>query len=68
MGRGKAEPTGKCWCGCGGETRPGSYFLPGHDTQARAALEKREYGNLANMLAHHGFSPENGVTIAYSER
>jgi hypothetical protein len=29
------EPTGTCWYGCGEETRPGRFFLHGHDGIAR---------------------------------
>jgi hypothetical protein len=31
-------PTGECWCGCGGETERGSFFLPGHNKVAESAV------------------------------
>ena len=63
-GTGKAQPTGLCWCGCGGKTNAGKYFIPGHDRKAEAALVKMKYGNIAGMLAHHGFCPETSVRKA----
>jgi hypothetical protein len=27
-------PTGTCWCDCGLATKPGSFFLPGHEKRA----------------------------------
>jgi len=33
-------PTGKCWCGCGGETERGSFFLKGHDKKAERGLRE----------------------------
>jgi hypothetical protein len=32
-------PNGLCWCDCGGKTKPGSYFLQGHDKRADRYLE-----------------------------
>ena len=61
-GAGKAQPTGWCWCGCGGKTK--AYFIPSHDRKAEAALVKTKYGNIAGMLAHHGFGPERSVMEA----
>ena len=57
----KAEPNGKCWCGCNGTTKPGRFFLPYHDRKAEAALVKVEYGDIANMLAAHGYGPDKSV-------
>ena len=62
--RAKARPTGLCWCGCRGETAEGRLFLPYHDRKAEAALVKVAYGSIADMLAHHGFGPENSVVEA----
>jgi hypothetical protein len=37
----------ECGCGCGGETRGGS-FLPGHDQKLRIEVE-RQAGGLKNL-------------------
>ena len=60
----QAEPNGKCWCGCGGSTKTGRFFVPTHDRKAEAALVKVEYGNIANMLAAHGYGPDKSVLRA----
>lgn len=60
----KVEPIGKCWCGCGATTRLGRFFLPYHDRKAEAALVKVEYGDIANMLAAHGYGPDKSVVGA----
>lgn len=51
------EPTGTCWCGCGKETAPNSYFLQGHDKAAVAAVVELEYGSAMGFLLAHGFGP-----------
>lgn len=51
-------PTGECWCGCGGETARGSFFLSGHDKVAQAAVLLVEYGGVPEFLAKHGYSPQ----------
>ncbi len=51
-------PTGECWCGCGGETSIGSFFLPGHDKAAEAAVISVEYGGAPRFLVQHGYGPE----------
>ena len=66
-GSGKAQPTGLCWCGCGGQTGVGKHFVINHDRKAEAALVKVKYGSIADMLAHHGFGPEKSV-VAAAER
>ena len=38
--------------------------LPYHDREAEAALVKVEYGNIANMLAAHGYGPDKSVVTA----
>lgn len=66
-----ATPTSQCWCGCGGTTSPGRFFIhPGHDQKARSALEahyKTSRGNdgLANLLASLGFdaTPRGNVQV-----
>ena len=51
-------PTGECWCGCHGETRRGSFFLPGHDKTAASAVISVEYGEISEFLVSHGYGPE----------
>jgi hypothetical protein len=50
-------PTGNCWCGCGGHTGRGSFFLPGHDRIAESAVIKAEYGSVPEFLDRHGYAP-----------
>ena len=54
---GRLLPTGTCWCGCGQETAIGSFFLPGHDKIAEAAVVLEEYGGVPAFLAQHGYAP-----------
>jgi len=64
----KPEPNGKCWCGCGVATGKKSFFLPGHDRVAEAALALVEYGGLPQMLVAHGYGPEGkNLRQAYEE-
>lgn len=51
------QPTGTCWCGCGADTRRGSFFLPGHDRVAESAVITLKYGGVPELLEHHGFGP-----------
>ena len=51
-------PTGKCWCGCQGESKIGSFFLPGHDRAAESFVIKVEYGSVADFLVQHGYGPD----------
>jgi hypothetical protein len=53
----KLMPTGECWCGCGGETSVGAFFLTGHDKVAEAAVVKVNYGSVPNLLIEHGYGP-----------
>lgn len=53
----KAEPTGECWCGCGSETKPGGFFLTGHDKTAESAVIGAEYGSVAQFILEHGYGP-----------
>ena len=57
----KAEPMGKCWCGCGKPTK--SYWRSGHDRKAQQALLETVYGEgtIADWLARLGYGPENSV-------
>ncbi len=54
------SPTGTCWCGCGEETGRRSFFAPGHDRKAEAALIRLEYGSVAQFLEDHGYGPGGG--------
>ena len=54
-----AEPTGECWCGCGGSPEVG-FFMPGHDAKALHAAQEILYGRddpTAHGLEAHGFHP-----------
>ena len=51
-------PTGYCLCGCRGETKIGSFFLPGHDKFAESAVINIVYGSIPEFLTAHGFGPE----------
>jgi hypothetical protein len=53
-------PTGTCWCGCGGETGIGSFFLAGHDKVAESAVILVEYGSVPQFLDRHGYGPGPG--------
>ena len=50
-------PTGKCWCGCEGEPKLGSFFLAGHDRVAESAVIKLEFGSVPEFLVHYGYGP-----------
>jgi hypothetical protein len=50
-------PTGSCWCGCGGDTGRGSFFLSGHDKVAESAAILMEYGGVPECLDKHGYAP-----------
>lgn len=55
--------TGTCWCGCGIKVGTGSFFAPGHDKVAEAALLAAEYGTSVPQLLHgHGYGPGHSVT------
>ena len=50
-------PTGECWCGCSEEISERSFFKPGHDKRAEAAVITVLYGSVAGFLDEHGFGP-----------
>lgn len=52
-----AAPTGKCFCDCGGDTAPGSYFLQGHDKRAERALAALLGGSIVDRLVTAGYGP-----------
>ena len=60
---GRLLPNGACWCGCGSDTTPGNFWVPGHDKRAEAAVINLKYGSVAEFLVEHGFGPggRNGV-------
>lgn len=51
----RRNPTGKCWCGCGGN---GPFFRPGHDRKAETRVIKQEYGGIPDFLEAHGYGPD----------
>jgi hypothetical protein len=53
-------PTGVCWCGCGKETRVGSFFLAGHDKVAESAVILIKFGGVPEFLDHFGYAPGGG--------
>ncbi|GGW24362.1 hypothetical protein GCM10010381_04260 [Streptomyces xantholiticus] len=56
-------PTGTCWCGCATKVGTGSFFAPGHDKVAEAALLAAEYGSSVAQLLHgHGYGPGHSVS------
>jgi hypothetical protein len=56
-GAGRLIPTGTCWCGCGADTKLGSFFLSGHDKVAESAVVNVEYGGVVQFLDRHGYGP-----------
>jgi hypothetical protein len=57
MNKARLLPTGECWCGCGAETRIGSFFLQGHDKTAESRAIELEYGSVPDFLYSLGFAP-----------
>lgn len=62
----RMQPTGQCWCGCGGGTQPGRFFLANHDRVAGAAVIEVVYGGIPQLLAAHGLG--SGGRIPRRER
>lgn len=59
-------PTGKCWCGCGGKTNRGSFFLPGHDKKAERGLrEILEAKDIVSFLDANGYGDGPGKKNLY---
>jgi hypothetical protein len=50
-------PTGVCWCGCGTQVGPESFFAPGHDKWAEGYVTKTHYGSVAGYLDSHSYGP-----------
>ncbi|MGV9943902.1 hypothetical protein [Streptomyces sp. NPDC003401] len=56
-------PTGTCWCGCTKKVGAGSFFAPGHDKVAEAALLAVEFGSSVAQLLHaHGYGAGHSVS------
>ncbi len=55
--QGRLLPTGECWCGCGANTRVGSFWAPGHDKYAEAAVIIMQHGSVAEFLVQEGYGP-----------
>ena len=51
------SPTGFCWCGCGENTSPEKFFVPGHDRRAESRLIRLKWGGIPRFLEKHGYSP-----------
>jgi hypothetical protein len=59
-----ASPNGWCFCDCGGKTKPGSFFLQGHDKRADRYLEAIDGSqSIADKLAARGFVPAQGKSL-----
>ncbi len=59
-------PTGKCWCGCGGDTERGSFFLKGHDKKAEKGLrELLGWKDIPTFLSEHDFGDGPGKRNLY---
>ena len=47
------DPTGVCFCGCGGATPPGKFFVQTHDRVAEARVIREHYGSIAAFVRAH---------------
>lgn len=54
-------PTGSCFCGCGGATKRGRFFVSTHDRVAETAVIREEYGSIAAFVVAHGYGPDTAV-------
>jgi len=60
----EAQPTGRCYCGCGKQIGYGRYFAAGHDKTAEAAfLAIHHGGTVAQMLHAHGYGPDDTKSV-----
>jgi hypothetical protein len=41
---------GSCYCGCGGTTKPGKYFVITHDRKAETRVIRERFGNIATLV------------------
>ena len=62
MSNTQPQKTGRCWCGCGKESKTG-YFAPGHDRRAEGKLAEMHYGGKAQMLECYGYGA-NGRNLS----
>jgi hypothetical protein len=61
-------PNGKCWCGCGGDTQLGKFFLSGHDRAAETMVIKMKWGGVVGFLAEFGYVPGGkNPTLEYNK-
>ena len=54
------DPTGKCFCGCGGTVK-NTFFIPGHDKRAESMLNTLLYGpkkTIVLRMAAEGYGPD----------
>lgn len=60
-----ATPNGYCYCDCGGHTRPGSFFLQGHDKRAEKYLLAIDgTQSIADRLSTRHYIPgESGMSL-----
>jgi hypothetical protein len=66
--QGRLLPTGTCWCGCRSNTAAGSFWAPGHDKFAEAAVITLKHGSVAEFLIAEGFGPDGrNVRVAWKE-
>ena len=59
-------PTDSCFCGCGGATKPGRFFVQTHDRVAETAVIREKYGSIAAFVVAHGYGPEAPVSVTAS--
>jgi hypothetical protein len=59
-------PTGWCFCGCGGATKPSRFFVQTHDRVAETAVIREKYGSIAAFVVAHGYGPDTAVPGASS--
>ena len=53
----RPQPTGRCWCGCGGKTGPSAFFLSRHDAIAVSSVILAHYGGVPEFLLAHDRGP-----------
>ena len=53
--------TGQCFCGCGGATKPGRFFVQTHDRVAETAVIREKYGSIAAFVVAHGYGPDTPI-------
>ena len=55
----KAQPVGRCWCGCGETTSEGRFFVQTHDGTALKYLRVLGFKRtpIADLILRAGFAP-----------